>query len=809
MLKHSRSYRDLFLAASIGRDLPTGAIIEGNQVSAEETFNYWKSKLREKEGDDGAVWQLLEAKFGIRQLFKSGLADRDDPVFLEIKKTANRLLLRRPAWGEVISLAGWVAAFEGRSTEAIERLQSGIAAGDRSSATRSLLWGQLYLAGRDQEANQDIARYQVFNARSINANVGDAKDALGIDALEIARSAVKDWPKNLLGHLILARTATATASQTKKRTKREALLVEAKDAIDNAKLLVGGDARFPVFSAELALAVQSGSRKEIEEILGRAENSELSDYEKSILLALGNLKLGNPKLALKHALFADNLRSSKKTKLILAAVYQVQKNWDGLVGALREALQIAPKDQLVKRHLQQAIVLRGGDLDWDELNKLHDGQGRLSYAILRIASGQEEKQIEGEKLLREIAEESGYQGLAATRVLLSLLRAKATLVKRTNDAPQLELIVQDAIEVYNSLLQRDSGKYQDLITFADFLLKYSGSKHEDKIAELLEKISEIDDASLAWLSVRLRLANLSGQNASSSSIADQWMVRARQNDVLTNSQLLFQGGVLLLRNRVEDKALAWIGQAYKAQPKKLIGVFVGSLVKSKKTDEAIQVCLEHYRSNDQDVNAAILLANTLYGASNQIPSSCQSALEDSLQRYPENILLLESVGTLQMQQGKFNAAAKLLEKARLVCREQNREVNLVTNNNLAMLYSQIPGSEAKALEPIQAALSQLKAPELFDTLGAVRLAMGEPVKAEKIFRELVEQSNEPRYRFHLVLALLAQSKETLANEQWKQIDVEKLDRAGLTSRERSQLDDLLREQSSESVNSIQKELANE
>ena len=42
--------------------------------------------------------------------------------------------------------------------------------------------------------------------------------------------------------------------------------------------------------------------------------------------------------------------------------------------------------------------------------------------------------------------------------------------------------------------------------------------------------------------------------------------------------------------------------------------------------------------------------------------SCQTALEDSLQRYPKNILLLESVGTLQMQQGNFSAAVELLSE---------------------------------------------------------------------------------------------------------------------------------------------------
>ena len=460
--------------------------------------------------------------------------------------------------------------------------------------------------------------------------------------------------------------------------------------------------------------------------------------------------------------------------------------------------------------MQQALFLRGGDIDWNELYKLQDGgQGRLSYAILLITSGKEEKQIEGEKLLRKMADENGSQGLTATRVLGSLLRAKAALAKEANNTPQLESLVQETTEIYTSLLQQDSGNYQDLITFADFLLKYSDSKNQEKIADLLKKISDIDDASLAWLSVSLRFANLTDQKSSSPEIADQWLVRAQQNDVLTTNQILIGGSRLLLLNQVQNKALAWMEQAYKEQPKKLVGPFVASLVACKKSNRAIQVCLEHYQSNDQDVNAAILLANTLFSLSTKPPSeSCQSALEDSLQRYPQNILLLESVGTLQMQQEKFSAAAELFERARFVCREQNREVNLVTNNNLAMLYSQIPGSEAKALEPIKAALgSQRRAPELFDTLGAVHLAMGEPAKAEEIFRQLVKKSSEPRYRFHLVLALLAQDKKALADEQWKQIDVERLDRTGLTSGERNRLEELLREQNLKNANSTQRELA--
>ena len=432
-------------------------------------------------------------------------------------------------------------------------------------------------------------------------------------------------------------------------------------------------------------------------------------------------------------------------------------------------------------------------------------KGSVSYAILQINSGEKEKQVEGEKLLRQMVEENGDQGLAATRVLLSLLRAKATLAKATGNTAQLESFVQEATENYTSLLKRDSGNYQDLVAFADFLLKYSGSKHQEKIAELITQISEIDDASLAWLSLSLRIANATGQNASSPEIADQWLVRAQENDVMTSSKILVEGGRMLLRHQVEDRALAWIEQAYKDQPK-LIAVFVDSLLKSEKPNRAIEACLEYYHSNDQDVKAAILLANTLFHSPTKISSSCQSALDESLQRFSKNVLLLESAGTFQMQQANFGAATDLLERARSVCREQNREVNLVTLNNLAMLYSQIPGSEAKGLEPIQAALRRLKDRELFDTLGAVYLAMGKSKKAEEIFRTLVEQSKEPRYRFHLVLALLAQNKKTMANEQWKQIGFEKLDTTGLTSGERNRLDELLIEKNPVSAKSTQKEL---
>ena len=72
---------------------------------------------------------------------------------------------------------------------------------------------------------------------------------------------------------------------------------------------------------------------------------------------------------------------------------------------------------------------------------------------------------------------------------------------------------------------------------------------------------------------------------------------------------------------------------------------------------------------------------------------------------------------------------------------------------------------------------------------------GDIVSAEKTFRQCVEKSQDPRFYFHLMLALKLQKKNGLAQEVWANLDLERLESnlQGLTYREKLELEQLKRE----------------
>jgi tetratricopeptide (TPR) repeat protein len=112
-------------------------------------------------------------------------------------------------------------------------------------------------------------------------------------------------------------------------------------------------------------------------------------------------------------------------------------------------------------------------------------------------------------------------------------------------------------------------------------------------------------------------------------------------------------------------------------------------------------------------------------------------------------------------------------------------------NNLAMAYSEIPGQAAKGIDPINRAIKIAgEAPELLDTKGTVLLKAGQLDEALRTFREAVAKSDDPRFQFHVILVLLEQQKAIEAERAWKQLDLDKLNPAGLTAAERRQLEQM-------------------
>ena len=105
-------------------------------------------------------------------------------------------------------------------------------------------------------------------------------------------------------------------------------------------------------------------------------------------------------------------------------------------------------------------------------------------------------------------------------------------------------------------------------------------------------------------------------------------------------------------------------------------------------------------------------------------------------------------------------------------------------NNLAMVLSEIPGREADAIAPIERALQLVgEDPELLDTKAVVLTRAGRIEEAKLELDKAIKLSDDPRYHFHLVVALLAQNREAEARRHWASIDLEALGPNGLMAEE--------------------------
>jgi Flp pilus assembly protein TadD len=186
------------------------------------------------------------------------------------------------------------------------------------------------------------------------------------------------------------------------------------------------------------------------------------------------------------------------------------------------------------------------------------------------------------------------------------------------------------------------------------------------------------------------------------------------------------------------------------------------------------------------VNSVILLVETMLNAMDLVTSQHRAIVEQTVQQNKDNVVLLESVATLRVREEDYEKAVVIYHLIDQI--DQNQTKRPRTLNNLAMAYSELEGRESQGLEPIERAIELLgEHEELLDTKGTVLLRSGNFEEAEKVFRSAIAKNDDPRFQFHLGLALLKQGKEEGANRLFNSLDLQKLDRASLT---RSDLADL-------------------
>ncbi|MGB0597083.1 MAG: hypothetical protein ACPGLY_10350 [Rubripirellula sp.] len=800
-----RSQMDLFKLANFSRALPLNSSLlsrDGKTISRDELSKYWEDQIRTKTGDDAAYAKWLEATALIDLLLQDrNELDPFDPRSRKARLLINQILKQRPRWGLAVSLEGWILAAEKRHDEAVDQLRVGISAGDKSQKTRMLLLRQLIAAGREEEAEVEMAALPQASLESldpfgamrirVSGGVGDFDKMI-----EIARAGVSERPDDVLTQVVLARSLMAVAKRD--LDNRRELLSEARRVIDKASELAGGDNlntflfRIQLASLEVTTNGFSGLQKELTELQEEIETSSLEQHSKYLLKSDCFAAVLEFSEAAEMLRLADKLKPDAEKQVKLAYLYRKMQDVDAEVNALRKAQRRDPDNAALRARLAILLAGRGGgELNSQELSilladeKTDTVSNRLLHAILLTRYGDRKQQDDAAAMLRQLVSENNQKSDDARRVLVGLLRRQFEESDEAEDTVVGERFVNEILDISATLSKRPAPVPTDVYRHADFLLSLEDDSRLADVRRLAEKLTYGNGGLMQSLDIKLRYSERTAPQSSVPAMVEEWLRERAAEDGELNPNALATAGVRLLKAGFAEEGLQWIEKGYSLEPEARLRGYVIALSSEGKYEKVVEICRKHY-DEFKDVLSVTLLAEALMIDPERIDEAVNRVLEDAISRFDTDASFIESIATLRMLQNDYAKAIPLFQKVLTT-----DPFRIRTLNNLSMAYSQITERATDGLATINRAIKLAgEVPELLDTKGTVLLTMGRLDEAHELFSELVATSSEPRYRFHLIITLLAQEKVGEAKNAWKELNLKELDAEGLTPAERLRLEQL-------------------
>ena len=826
--------------AEIARRLPADAATFNRSATAngpDALAASWESRLREVEGDGGTVWRYQRATRQLANLLRESGGDPAAAELGEVKRLTREILYRRSNWGPAIAVDGRLRALEGQNREAIRRLQEAIDAGDTSLQTRQWLALSLIRDGRNREA---MTVLDSIGSETISGSGNLSRMAVAINAaqgdyrrgLQFARQSASANPNDVAMRVMLANHISVLLRNEPNADDRGELIEEAYRSLDQAQKIAGG--RQPsIYLSRFRFEELHGDDQGQLAVIDSVDESNLSDLDRWKLLGQFRRSRGEWAEAEEALKKAQRLEpDSVEIQLALSEVYRQTDRQESLVSSLERAHDLNPRSDQIRSQLALALALESGaDIPWDRVEQLLDDgnidgeSSQLLYALMLGARGDDTQREEARQILRRIADGQGERRTEATRALAGLHRLQWQQSDEPMGNEEALQNLADAKTLLESLASPNDAAATDLYRYADLLLveaqlvaadeleRLSGlsdtepvaenaveqAKQElrDKTADLVRQAGTIRDrlrghsaGTVYALDVALRKNQLEGRPTPVDQLIGGWADQALAGGQAEPTQILSTAGSSLLRFGFAENALDWLRRAYETDPGAFAN-YVLALNRSGDAEAAVDVCLDRFEEKS-DAQAAILLAESLIAkrdVASRISDRADRALETAIGKFPSNPAVLESVATLRLQQQQIDKALKLYQVVEKISPDRLR-----TLNNLAMIYSELPGQAAKGLPRINKAIEIAgESPELLDTKGVVLLRAGQLDEAETTFREALEQVDEPRFRFHLVLTLRAAKRDQIARQEWSKLDLKNLDRTGITQNEREELDRIIRE----------------
>lgn len=290
-----------------------------------------------------------------------------------------------------------------------------------------------------------------------------------------------------------------------------------------------------------------------------------------------------------------------------------------------------------------------------------------------------------------------------------------------------------------------------------------------------------DRLATAELLGRLRLAK--GDPSAAEAITD---VAQSIADETADSQprVLYAIGNAYARVGDLSQAEVWYRRLTEKAPRAYV-LTVKILVEERRFEQAAELCLKR-ASSPLAVKDALALAHVLTAAQAadiEMPAAL-AAWDEAVAAHPGHVRVLQAEALLRAGRGDDLQAVAAL---RTLLKEDPD--NVLAMNNLATLLAEQPNRRGEALQIVSRAIDAGgRRPALLDTLGSIRLAMGDAQHAIANLEEATAGSpDDARYYFHLAAAYSQANRLDDAAEAYQCARKHDLDDALLTDSDRTLL----------------------
>lgn len=705
---------------------------------------------------------------------------------LEAEVNARQLDLQkhRPNWPPTSYLAGLIFDFNEDFDQAARNYEAAIDQGDRRTHVVLKAIRVLEQSGRMAQADRYVWMFADQLAVSEELStlaVGLATRQNQLDRAErIAKQAIAARDADMSSLIDFGRVLFAKGDFD----RAEEQFLQAKE--NDPKELLGWRWLFNFYSVTEDLKKAEEVLVEFESFFEQ-EQSAFDPFNASFFLARGYANLNNRPQATKYfdAAYAVHPRSPE----LLASMAVYFSTFDLELGEkyCRERMSLNSEDDSIPRLLAGILSNKRDESSWNEAIGILDRSGNeglrnsvdqrlqslllLKRALVDVEN--EDKFLDraealvDERLSESVIKEPADLTLKAT---IALKRSEST-----RDINRRIELVDEAILFLDQVASRPEFNNEtiqllvrSLLTRHELALAMGdverlptggteGSIWLDDAADRIELLEIASDHSPLALRLRAEYLELAeGREAAIGhlvNITEAKIAELPEEDSL-NQQLFIRlvSSRILRQFNAREEALRFAKEAYEIDAK-YYDDFATSLAEVDRTEEAIDICLKHQGEDRFDrIKAIVTLCNVL-SVSRQLDEVSERVgpvLEKALEEFPDEAILLSSVGSVYVTQGRTAEALKIYETAFEIAPS-----DLIVLNNRATLLSEDIESIPEALDLIDEAISRYgDLSALLDTKGMILRKMGSMTLAEKALLQATRKAEaDARAYFHLAVVL--------------------------------------------------------